>query len=91
MRKSKGEEIGGAWQEERNNLMEEIGIQEERICIEINGRGKERDEVWEKIEREKKEIERKERWEKIVESRYNKWYEWKKGEGLSTCLKKVWG
>ena len=37
-----------------------------------------------------KELDRKERWERIRESKYNKWYSWIKGEkkGVPEYLKK---
>ena len=40
-----------------------------------------------------KELDRKERWERIRESKYNKWYSWIKGkkEGVPEYLKKGWG
>lgn len=52
--------------------------------IEDNGEGK-RKEKGLNIERQKRE-----RWEKIRQSRYNKWYERIKGEGAPGYSKKGW-
>lgn len=41
--------------------------------------------------REEKELQRRERWERINESKYNRWYREVKGEGIPGYLKKGWG
>lgn len=38
-----------------------------------------------------KEEQRKERWERIRNSKFNKWYKEVKGEGIPKYLKKGWG
>ncbi|EZA53803.1 hypothetical protein X777_06867 [Ooceraea biroi] len=38
-----------------------------------------------------KEIGKEERWKRIRESNYNKWYKWIKGDGIPEYLKKGWG
>lgn len=42
--------------------------------------------VW--AEKRGKEMQMEERWGKIRESRYNKWYQWINGEGIPEYLKK---
>lgn len=41
--------------------------------------------------REDKEIYRRERWRRIIESNYKKWYKKIKGERIPGYLKKGWG
>ncbi|XP_029159119.1 CWF19-like protein 2 [Nylanderia fulva] len=54
---------------------------------EKRGRG---EEVYERWEQKDREMQKKERWERIRESRYNRWYgEWKE-EGLPKYLRKEW-
>lgn len=43
------------------------------------------------IEREEREKQRGKRWEKIRESKYNRWYKKVKEEGIPEYLKKGWG
>jgi len=85
-RVKKGKSVKG-WEEERVNFMEERGWKME----EIEGMwtaGEFRGEVL--FEREK-ELQRMESWEKIVNSKYNKWYKYVKSEGVPGYLKKGWG
>lgn len=44
-----------------------------------------------KIGSREKDRQRKERWEKIKESKYNRWYKEVKGERIPRYLKKGWG
>lgn len=44
--------------------------------------------VKKEIVRKEKENQNRERWAKIGKSRYNKWYKWIKGKGVSEYLKK---
>lgn len=54
-------------------------------------RRKELGEEWcGEVVRMGKERDRREKWEKIIISRYNKWYEWKR-EVIPDYLKKEWG
>lgn len=41
--------------------------------------------------REEKELQRRERWERINQSKYNRWYREVKGEGIPGYLKKGMG
>jgi len=43
------------------------------------------------IREEERQLQRVERWEKIVKSNYNVWYKNIKGEGIPGYLKKGWG
>lgn len=43
------------------------------------------------LEGKNREIQRKERWEKIEDSRYSRWYGKIKGKGTPKYLKKDWG
>ncbi|EZA51982.1 hypothetical protein X777_09441 [Ooceraea biroi] len=45
----------------------------------------------EDIYERERNIQREQRWKKIRELRYNKWYGWVKGEGIPGYLKKGWG
>lgn len=54
-------------------------------------RRRELDEEWcGQVVRMGKERNRREKWEKIIISRYNKWYEWKR-EVIPDYLKTEWG
>lgn len=44
-----------------------------------------------KLVREGREKDWRERWEKIKESKFNKWYKEVKGKGIPEYLKKSWG
>lgn len=41
--------------------------------------------------KESRERDRRERWRRIMDSRYNKWYKEIKGEEIPGYLKKGWG
>lgn len=50
------------------------------------------DESWFKeLEEREKEKQKEERWEKIRDSRYNRWYKVIKGEGVPEYLRRDWG
>ncbi|EZA48933.1 hypothetical protein X777_12963, partial [Ooceraea biroi] len=62
------------------------------------GNGKERIHGGERMENrggediyeKERNVQREQRWKKIRESRYNKWYGWVKGDGIPGYLKKGW-
>ncbi|EZA50916.1 hypothetical protein X777_10743, partial [Ooceraea biroi] len=85
--RSKQGRVGSDWERERANFYEIKGWK-----IEDMERKREEEENWfgEVLKREK-EIQRKERGEKIGESRYNAWYKRVKCEGIPGYLKKGWG
>ncbi|XP_071572942.1 uncharacterized protein [Temnothorax nylanderi] len=78
---------GSSWEREREGFFEErgVGLKElERLREEGDG--------WHrKLVGVDKETQRKERWEKIEKSDYNRWYKVIKGEGIPGYLKKGWG
>lgn len=37
------------------------------------------------------ELQKEDRWKRIRESKYNKWYGWVKEEGMPDYMKKEWG
>ncbi|XP_071568694.1 uncharacterized protein [Temnothorax nylanderi] len=78
---------GSSWEREREGFLEErgVGLKElERLREEGDG--------WHrKLVGGDKETQRKERWEKIEKSDYNRWYKVIKGEGIPGYLKKGWG
>lgn len=51
------------------------------------GRG-ERDGLWERFEKTEKNIQEKERWEDIRDTRYNVWYRWIKKDNVPKYLRK---
>lgn len=78
---------GGDWEKERKGFFEERGM-----GIEEEERRREREEMgYEEVESKNKKLQREERWEKIGESKYNKWYKRVKEEGVPGYLKKSWG
>jgi len=86
VRRGEGKELSG-WEKEREAYGEEKGVSMrtwEREGEEgIGGFGE--------IENKEREVQRRERWEKIEDSRYNKWYKGVKGGGVPGYLKKGWG
>lgn len=51
-----------------------------------------REDAWfGEIVKEEKELQRKERWERSNESKYNRWYREVQGEEIPGYLKKGWG
>lgn len=76
---------GGGWEKEREKFFEERGVGIEEI-----ERGREEGSMcYGDVEKKDKVLQRKERRNKIRESRFNKWY--KMGEGVPEYLKKGWG
>lgn len=75
------------WEKERIEFFERKGIgrkDKEKMLEEI-----EEGEVWYgELERREKERQTEERWKKIRGSKYSKWYQWIKGEGIPEYLKK---
>lgn len=82
--------IREGWEEERKDFFERrgMGVEEMERRREEEEGGGEWEREWERGERERQ---RRERWEKIRESRYNRWYREIKGEGIPGYLKKGWG
>ncbi|KMQ91217.1 hypothetical protein RF55_8945 [Lasius niger] len=78
---------GSSWEMGRRKFFEDKGIKIEEV-ERRRGEG----EMWfgELLARDREE-QRKERWKKIGESKYNKWYKEVKGEGIPGYLKKGWG
>jgi len=75
------------WEKGRKKFLEEKGIEN----IRREGRGGEGGIWTRELERMDKEKQREERWEKIRESKYNRWYGKVKGEGIPKYLKNGWG
>ncbi|KYN11576.1 hypothetical protein ALC57_16268, partial [Trachymyrmex cornetzi] len=79
------------WEEAMGNLRKREkleGWKRERAIL----CGKRGGEVnFEEIQERDREMQRVERWEKIRDSRYNRWYRWVKGERLPKYLSKGWG
>jgi len=85
-RMERGKELGG-WEEERREFwgeQREAGSNEEGQGTDWRGR-------FEEIERSSREKEKEGRWEKIRNSRYNRWYQWVRGEGVPRYLCSGWG
>lgn len=75
------------WEEERKDFFGSRKMRLEEI-----ERRREEEETWiEEIENREKDRQRRERWEKIKESKYNRWYKEVKGERIPGYLKKDWG
>lgn len=72
--RSRGKKVRSEWEEKRKKFLEERGMNEEGL--EDEGR-----KVEGLIKREK-ELQREERREQILRSRYNTDYKWMKGEGV---------
>lgn len=72
--------IGSRWENERKEFFEERGVRIEEV-----------EEMREVEEDWFKERQRRERWEKIGESNYNRWYKVIKEEGVPEYLRKGWG
>lgn len=76
-----GEDWGSDWEEERRRFFEDRGLKLE----ELESRKRE----WcTELMRAGKEIDRKERWRRIIDSTYNKWCKTIKGDGILGYLKK---
>lgn len=81
--RSKGKE---GWGEEKQEYYKVRGLGDEKI--EKTDGGKEIE--YKEIERMDKEVQKKERWQKIINSRYNKWYKCIKEEGMPKYIKGKW-
>ncbi|XP_068991496.1 trichohyalin-like [Neodiprion pinetum] len=78
---------GSRWERERESFFAERGAESREVVAR-----RERGEMeFREIEEREREEQRKERWEKIRESRYNRWYRLVKGEGIPGYLGKGWG
>lgn len=83
----KGKDLLG-WEEERRGYFRKRrGLDMEELEKLRNEEGG----ISERLVKVGKKLQRKERWEKINESTYNKWYEMIKNEGIPGYLKKNWG
>lgn len=96
-----GDIVRKCWQEMKERTLRGRGWsrwEEKRVRF-FGDRGMEMDEVegrregggldFEELIKTDRELDRRERWDKIGES--NKWYDWIKGEGMPGYLKKGWG
>lgn len=72
-------------EEERKEFLEKRGWELAEV-ERLREEGRVREELWEKERR----IQREERWERIRESMFNRWYGMVKGEGLPDYLKEGW-
>ncbi|EZA50331.1 hypothetical protein X777_11275 [Ooceraea biroi] len=84
-RARKGRE-GKEWEGERRKHFDERGVDME----ELERKRKQGGVGYEELEKEEKKRKREERWERIIGSKYNRWYKVVKGEGLPEYLKKGW-
>jgi hypothetical protein len=75
------------WEQERKEFLEERGMR----LVEREGKRVEEVGWFEELMKKDKEGQRKERWEKIREARYNRWYKEIKEEGVPDYLKIGWG
>ncbi|XP_024868138.1 golgin subfamily A member 6-like protein 6 [Temnothorax curvispinosus] len=72
--------IIGKWEQERKSYLEELGVRvEEEEELEV-----------ENLESREKAKQKQERMEKIVESKYNRWYKCIRKDGIPGYLKKNW-
>jgi len=75
------------WENGRRRFWKNRGIRIE----EIEDKGMEEVGIFEELIRKDKEEQRRERWERIKEGRFCKWYKEIKGGGIPEYLKKGWG
>ena len=85
-RARRGKVLGG-WEEERKGFFEERGWVIEEVEV-VRGRGEMRGE--ELVSRGRR-VEEVKRWERIRDSKYNRWYGVVKGVGVSGYLKRGYG
>jgi len=73
------------WMKEKGEFWEERGVKwmEWERTGRVGG--------YEELERRDREKDKEERWEKIRNTRYCKWYQWVKEEGIPGYLGKGWG
>ena len=74
------------WEEEREKLFTERGLEMERL----EGKKRSGEMGYEEFEEKDKQIQEEKRWEKIMESRYKKWYKVIKEPGTPSYLEKGW-
>lgn len=80
-------EASSGWEKDRRNFFEERGLE-----IGMLERKEENGKNWYgEMEERDREIQRRERRERIEGARYNRWYKEIKGEGIPSYLKKGWG
>ena len=84
-RAKKGRALEG-WEEEKRKFYERKGWSIEEV-EEMREEGRLRGE---ELIRKEKSIQEEERWERIRESRYNRWYKIVKGKGVPGYLSKNW-
>lgn len=80
-RAEEGRELS-RWEKERVEFLSERGVSPGEED-EMEGKSK----MW-RLRKREKELQRKERWERIKESRFNVWYKMIKGESVLGYLKK---
>lgn len=73
--------VGSDWEEERRRFFEDTGLKLEEL-------ERRKRECCTELMRAGKEIDRKERWRRIIDSTYKKWYKTIKGDGILGYLKK---
>ncbi|XP_046142799.1 uncharacterized protein LOC123988066 [Osmia bicornis bicornis] len=74
------------WEEEREKFFQERGIE----MREIENKRRSWEMEYKEIEEKDRQIQEEERWERIMESRYNKWYKMIKEPGIPRYLEKGW-
>nr|XP_034195024.1 golgin subfamily A member 6-like protein 6 [Osmia lignaria] len=77
---------GSKWEEERRKFFEERGLKLEKL-EEKRSSG---EMGYEELEERDKQMQEEERWEKITESRYNRWYKTIIEPGIPRYLEKGW-
>ncbi|EZA62829.1 hypothetical protein X777_01859 [Ooceraea biroi] len=85
-RAERGEEISN-WERGREEFFKKRGWD----ALEIRKKREEGETLVKELMKEGEEIGRRERWQKIKESKYNVWYKYIKGEGIPRYMKKGWG
>lgn len=75
------------WEEEKVRYFEERGVE----IGEVERRRREGEMDYGQVMRKDMDMDRKERWEKIREAKYNKWYGWVKGNGDTRIFEKGLG
>jgi len=83
----KESKTSGEWENSRRRFWEDRGMSLE----EAEESGTEEAERFEDLLRKDKEVQRSERWERIREGKYCKWYKEVKGGGIPVYLKMGWG
>lgn len=84
--KEKGRKVESGWEKEKRRYFREKGMQLEKV-EKRRGEG----DWFGKVVRVDREMQGKDRWERMGRSEYNVWYKEVKGEGLPRYLRKGWG